>query len=57
MQLDVNLKPRMDHSITAVSVASEVTEVTMFGGSIDWNRNIETISEIVVLHFGENNRL
>ena len=55
IQLDVSLKPRDSHSLTALSVTSEVTEVTMFGGVTKYSYTEEDIiSETVLLHFGEN---
>ena len=55
IQLDVSLKPSYNHSLTALSVTSEVTEVTMFGGVTKYSYTEEDIiSETVLLHFGEN---
>ena len=58
IQLNVSLKPRCAHSMTAL--CTEVTEVTMFGGAVKYARTLsdeDIISETVLLHFGENTLL
>ena len=46
--------------MTALSITSKVTEVTMFGGAIKYEYKLsdrDIISETVLLHFGKNNLL
>ena len=53
---------RKSHSMTAISLAPGLTEVTLFGGSPLYNpkqrgRDIQSIAATAILTFGEFNQL
>ena len=57
IQVSSTLNPCWGHSVTAVTLAPGLTEVTMFGGSADeWKGSADkqpTLADTKVLQFGE----
>ena len=49
----LNLKPRMGHSATVLTISHRITEVVIFGGSQEFLIN-SMVSDTTVLRFGES---